>query len=202
MGQFPCLGQRIHNIMVLKLLSITVAILAFVAASPIPDHPAAPFDPPVYTFAYAVKDDYTGVDFGQKETRENYDTVGEYHVELPDGRVQIVSYTVDKNGFVADIKYEGEAVYPEQPSYVPAYKPAPKPAYKPAPPVIEEAAPVEEAAPIYKPAPIPTYKPAPAPAYRPRPIYYHADSHHHTPAYKPRVYSFKLIEEPVEEAAP
>ena len=50
-------------------------------------------------------------------------------MNLPDGRVQIVTYTADGNGFVADVKYEGEAQYPE-------YKPAPyapKPAYAPAP---------------------------------------------------------------------
>ena len=142
------------------------------AASPIPDHPQGPIVAPVYTFAYAAQDGYSGVDFGHKETRENYDTVGEYHVELPDGRVQIVSYTVDKNGYVADIKYEGEAVYPEQPAYVPAYKPAPKPAYKPAPAPVEKATPieetaVEEATPVDEAAPLPAYQPAPA--YKPAP---------------------------------
>ena len=52
---------------------------------------------------------------------------GEYRVELPDGRVQIVSYHADhENGFIADVRYEGEA-HPE-----PAYHPAPAP-YAPAP---------------------------------------------------------------------
>ena len=51
---------------------------------------------------------------------------GEYRVELPDGRVQIVSYHADhENGFIADVRYEGEA-HPE-----PAYHPAP--AYHPEP---------------------------------------------------------------------
>ena len=46
--------------------------------------------------------------------------VGQYRVELPDGRVQIVSYHADhENGFIADVRYEGEA-HPE-----PAYAPAP-----------------------------------------------------------------------------
>lgn len=41
-------------------------------------------------------------------------------MELPDGRVQIVSYHADhENGFIADVRYEGEA-HPE-----PAYAPAP-----------------------------------------------------------------------------
>merc|ERR1712038_2257067 len=55
--------------------------------------------------------------------RDNYDTTGEYRVNLPDGRVQIVSYSAGPDGYVADVKYEGEAAYPEEP----AYKPAPKP---------------------------------------------------------------------------
>lgn len=39
---------------------------------------------------------------------------GEYRVQLPDGRLQIVKYTADwKNGFNADVSYQGEAQYPE-----------------------------------------------------------------------------------------
>lgn len=48
---------------------------------------------------------------------------------MPDGRVQTVTYTADHyGGFVADVKYEGEAQYPPEKEY----KPAPK--YAPAPP--------------------------------------------------------------------
>ena len=57
---------------------------------------------------------------------------GEYRVALPDGRTQIVTYKADHyGGFVADVKYEGTAVYPPAPKggYGP-YKPAP--AYAPA----------------------------------------------------------------------
>ena len=46
-------------------------------------------------------------------------------VDLPDGRVQRVTYTSTKEGgFVADVTYEGTPVYPEAKPYV-----APKPAY-------------------------------------------------------------------------
>jgi hypothetical protein len=36
---------------------------------------------------------------------------------LPDGRTQIVTYTADQNGYVAQVKYEGEAQYPAPSSY-------------------------------------------------------------------------------------
>ena len=96
---------------------------------------------PYYNYAYAVKDDYgyAPVHFGAEEHRDGYDTKGNYHVLLPDGRTQTVYYTVNGyDGFVADVKYEGVAQYPEhhKPSYhpAPAYKPAPKkPSYHPAP---------------------------------------------------------------------
>ena len=51
--------------------------------------------PASYSFAWAVKDDYSGNDFGQNEAREADNTKGKYYVTLPDGRVQTVTYTVD-----------------------------------------------------------------------------------------------------------
>ena len=131
--------------------------MAVAAASPIPDHPPPapyhqPFLPPVYQYQYAVNDPHYGPVFSHAENRDNYNTGGEYRVNLPDGRVQIVTYTADENGFISDVKYEGQAVYPEEPAYKPAYKPAPPPAYKPAPAPAPVAAPepAPEAAPEAK----------------------------------------------------
>merc|ERR1719495_589125 len=110
-----------------------------------------------YDYAYAVKDDYKGVDFNAKETSDGSNVVGEYRVLLPDGRTQIVTYTADHyKGYVADVTYEGEAQYPEPAPYKPApsYK-APAPAYSPPAPSYEAPAPA------YSP-PAPTYE-APAP---------------------------------------
>merc|ERR1712158_161093 len=160
---------------IMALLKVTLsALLAVAAASPLPDHPppapyhaphpapsyAEPVAPPVYNYQYGVNDPHYGPVFSQTEARDNYDTTGEYRVNLPDGRVQIVSYSAGPDGYVADVKYEGEAAYPEEPAYKPAPKaPHPAPAYKPAhktysfKPVVEEApaekaaeAPAEEAA--------------------------------------------------------
>ncbi|TRY73726.1 hypothetical protein TCAL_13796, partial [Tigriopus californicus] len=95
-------------------------------------------EPPKYEYNYAVADHYSGSDFTQNEARDGYSTNGGYRVALPDGRTQIVTYTVQdgKSGFVADVRYEGEAQYPEEkPAYKAEYKPkyAPVPAYQPAP---------------------------------------------------------------------
>lgn len=116
------------------------------AYQPVPE-PA--YAPAAYSFEWLVKDDYSKNDYGQKESRNGKNSQGSYHVALPDGRVQTVTYSVDGyGGYVADVTYSGEAQYPDTPVYKPAYKPAPK---------------------VYKPAPAPApYVPAPAPApYKP-----------------------------------
>ncbi|KAG7166339.1 pro-resilin-like [Homarus americanus] len=67
-----------------------------------------------YNFNYAVKHDPSGNDFGHQETRDGDDTQGSYYVQLPDGRLQTVNYFVDgDSGYIADVKYDGEARYPD-----------------------------------------------------------------------------------------
>jgi len=74
-------------------------------------------EPAVYTYEYAVKDDYSNNDFGAAESRDNYLTTGRYVVALPDGRIQTVEYTVDGGaGYVADVTYTGQAQYPPEPA--------------------------------------------------------------------------------------
>merc|ERR1712111_330524 len=111
--------------------ALLFALLAAASAAPSQGYAPAPSyeEPAKYDFNYAVKDDYSGNDFGHQEARDGYNTQGSYYVQLPDGRLQKVTYTVNgDSGFVADVTYEGEAQYPE---YEPkAYEPAP---YKPAP---------------------------------------------------------------------
>merc|ERR1712226_1067928 len=199
--------QKMAFFKVLVLVASAAMVACALGAAPAPYHAPAPayHEPvaaPVYNFQYGVSDGYTGAVFSHNEDRNNYDTKGEYRVNLPDGRVQIVTYSAGPDGYVADVKYEGEASYPE---YKPApYKKAPAPAYKPAP------KPAYTPAPAYKPAPAPVYhKPAPVyhkPAvYHPAPVYHKPAVYapHPAPAYKPKPkYSFAVVTEaPAAKAA-
>merc|ERR1739838_479822 len=121
MGVSPCL-----------LLLVTLANLGLADQHP-PQYGAPP---PVkeeakpYAYQYGVQDEYSGANFAANENSDAKVVTGSYTVHLPDGRVQTVTYTADHyNGYVADVKYEGTAVYPEAKPYRPA---PPPPAYKPA----------------------------------------------------------------------
>jgi len=81
-----------------------------------------PAEDAIYTYQYAVKDDYSGNDFGAQEARERELTNGQYNVLLPDGRLQTVTYTVNGgDGYVADVQYAGEAQYPVAVAPAPTY---------------------------------------------------------------------------------
>ena len=43
-----------------------------------------------YDFAYNVKDEYAGLDFGQEESSDGQITQGSYDVQQPDGTRRIV----------------------------------------------------------------------------------------------------------------
>ncbi|XP_057318781.1 basic proline-rich protein-like isoform X1 [Microplitis mediator] len=65
--------------------------------------PGMPFD-----FNYAVKEDAFGNDYSHNAISDGDIVKGEYRVQLPDGRTQIVRYTADwKHGFSAQVTYEG-----------------------------------------------------------------------------------------------
>ena len=94
--------------------------------------------PPKYNYNYDVHGygDHEP-QFNAQEARDGYATQGSYSAKLPDGRTQTVTYRVDDaySGFVADVKYEGEAKYPSyqsQQSYQPKQQSyQPKQTYKP-----------------------------------------------------------------------
>ncbi|XP_037801474.1 cuticle protein 19.8-like [Penaeus monodon] len=116
--------------LIAALFALVVGILADngpTYSPPVPSYntPApVPLGPAQYDFNYVVQDNI-GNDFGHQESRNGYDTQGTYYVQLPDGRLQTVTYTVNgDSGFVADVAYQGEAQYPAQ-----SYQPAPAPSY-------------------------------------------------------------------------
>merc|ERR1711942_210790 len=90
------------------------------------------YPPKPFAYEYGGADE-SGRHFAKTETSDDDGVVrGEDRVELPDGRVQIVSYTADhENGYQADVRYEGEAKpYVPEPEYdeprqkyVPQHKP-------------------------------------------------------------------------------
>ncbi|XP_045507687.1 pro-resilin-like [Colias croceus] len=63
-------------------------------------------EPANYNFGYMVNDFNEGTDFGHHEERQEETARGEYHVVLPDGRKQTVSYKADERGFKPQISYE------------------------------------------------------------------------------------------------
>ncbi|XP_042234990.1 pro-resilin-like [Homarus americanus] len=92
-------------------------------------------DPIPYNYAYGVKDEYSGTDFGHSEDSDGSTAKGSYKVVLPDGRIQTVTYLADHyGGYQAQVSYQGEAQYPHE--YGPAitFKPQTyQPSYGPQP---------------------------------------------------------------------
>ena len=70
-----------------------------------------------YEYSYAVADDYSKSIFNAQEASKAGVVTGSYSVHLPDGRIQTVTYTADHtNGFIADVSYSGEAIFPPAPA--------------------------------------------------------------------------------------
>lgn len=62
-----------------------------------------------FHFTWAVKDEHSNNDYSHNANSDGKTVTGRYHVVLADGRTQIVAYSADENGYVADVQYEGEA---------------------------------------------------------------------------------------------
>merc|ERR1712012_721577 len=111
------------------------------APAPAPYHAPAYHEetPKNYQFGYDVHgyDEYGNPNVHSRvEQRDGYNVKGQYRVELPDCRVQIVDYFVDEyKQYHADVKYEGE-ICPDKSLIKHAkdpYHPAPAPYHAPAP---------------------------------------------------------------------
>merc|ERR1711942_429404 len=129
MGQFNTNTPTTIMKVFLTLSALVAASLAAPAGPPAYGaEPAYPDEPALYTYQFAVQDDYTNNNFGTEEKRDGYAAQGSYYVSLPDGRLQKVAYSVNGDGgYVADVPYEGEARYPEAKPYSPPAAPAYKP---------------------------------------------------------------------------
>ncbi|XP_068247449.1 pro-resilin-like [Palaemon carinicauda] len=77
--------------------------IGYVIPTPGPDdHKGMPFE-----YNYAVKDAEKAVDFGHETKSDGEHVTGKYHVLLPDGRTQVVTYTVDhQNGYQPVVEYQ------------------------------------------------------------------------------------------------
>merc|ERR1719187_2813281 len=65
-----------------------------------------------YNFQWAVSDESSENHYGHQEARDGDDTQGSYYVQLPDGRLQKVTFHVDgDSGYVANVEYKGEPQY-------------------------------------------------------------------------------------------
>merc|ERR1712200_380965 len=104
-----------------------------------------------YTYNYGVADDYSKAAFSQTESNDGTGVVeGSYQVNLPDGRVQTVTYHAnDIDGYVAEVSYAGEAQYPEAVPVAHAVHAAPVVAHAVhAAPVVAHPVAVAHAAPV------------------------------------------------------
>lgn len=61
-----------------------------------------------YAFSYTVRDRSSGDDFSHTQQQKDGAVRGSYQVQLPDGRLQIVKYTADDNGYRADVSYNDQ----------------------------------------------------------------------------------------------
>merc|ERR1712212_988863 len=99
-----------------------ISTLALVAAASAQYAPApvvvAKESPQPDAYEYGVADDYSKANFRKTETQDAAGNVGgSFTIALPDGRIQTTTYTADHtNGFVAEVTYSGEAVYPPAPA--------------------------------------------------------------------------------------
>merc|ERR1712107_261177 len=123
----PVFGHAVHAPVAHAVHAAPVVHAAPAYHAPVHHAPVETYPDEVspYTYTYAVADDYSKSNFNAEEQSDGASNVaGSYSVALPDGRIQHVKYSSNGyDGYVADVTYEGTAVYPEAPA--PGYAPAP-----------------------------------------------------------------------------
>merc|ERR1712173_207929 len=128
------MGHAVHHAPVHAVHAVHAPVVAHAVHAPVVAHHAvhAPVvvkaAPAYHAPAYhaPVKAGYVADDLAEQSPY-----TFTYSVAVPDGRIQHFKYSSNGyDGLVADVTYEGTAVYPEEPVYkaAPAYH-APAPAY-------------------------------------------------------------------------
>merc|ERR1712002_481715 len=114
MGVVNMAPSRNTKTMLPLVIVLTISTGRLVQAQAL--HHEEDYEPSPYHYEYKVNDPKEYLDFGAEEEGDGKgDVHGQYHVQLPDGRLQHVSYHVDDyNGYIADVSYDGHA---EHPSY-------------------------------------------------------------------------------------
>ena len=110
-----CLVDPNFHFQLISTLALVAAASAQYAPAPVV---VAKEVPQPYAYEYGVADDYSKANFRKTETQDAAGNVGgSFTIALPDGRIQTTTYTADHtNGFVAEVTYSGEAVYPPAPA--------------------------------------------------------------------------------------
>eukprot|EP00090_Calanus_glacialis_P028472 TRINITY_DN45721_c0_g1_i1.p1 TRINITY_DN45721_c0_g1~~TRINITY_DN45721_c0_g1_i1.p1 ORF type:complete len:117 (-),score=45.86 TRINITY_DN45721_c0_g1_i1:89-439(-) len=69
-----------------------------------------------FQYQYGVADEYSNSNFQKSESQDkNGNVKGSFVIALPDGRIQTTTYTAtEQGGFIAEVTYQGEAVYPKE----------------------------------------------------------------------------------------
>merc|ERR1712003_329505 len=131
-------SQEPHHKMYMLVIASAILAIAFAAGPPAYGPPVVGYKeeklpPQPYAYEYGVADDYSKSNFKKTETQDAGGNVaGSFTIALPDGRIQTTTYTADHtNGFIAEVTYSGEAVYPPAPAggYPGEGHPAVAPAY-------------------------------------------------------------------------
>merc|ERR1719516_475421 len=107
-----------------------------VPAAPAPyAHKVEKLPPKPFQYKYGVQDDYSKAAFLKEESQDANGVVnGVFKTNLPDGRIQTVRYsTSPEGGTLAEVTYEGEAVFPPEPAG--GYGPYKGPGAYPGPPL-------------------------------------------------------------------
>merc|ERR1712002_138051 len=112
MGVVNMAPSRNTKTMLPLVIVLTISTGRLVQAQAL--HHEEDYEPSPYHYEYKVNDPKEYLDFGAEEEGDGKgDVHGQYHVQLPDGRLQHVSYHVDDyNGYIADVSYDGHAEHP------------------------------------------------------------------------------------------